>query len=429
MFGRMIKGILTRQWKKMLMIGLTIALGASLATAMLSVMLDVGDKINQELKAYGANIIVSPQEASVIEDLYDVEGGDKATKAYLREDELSKVKTIFWAFNIVDYSPFISTSVKLDDGSEVKLTGSWFNHHLELATGETLDSGIRNMRSWWDIEDGDWIDEQGSGAEGECMVGTELAKKLGISVGDSLHVTGNASAADLTVKGIFDAGGDEDEYIFTTLDTAQAIGGLDGKVDTIEVSALTTPDNELSEKAAKDPGSLTIKQYETWYCTAYASAICYQLTEVITDSTAAPVRQVASSEGAILDKTELLMGLIAVLSMVGSALGICNLVTASVMDRSREIGLMKAIGAQNSSIILQVITEILITAAIGGAAGFAAGIGFAQIIGQTVFGSSIALRTMVIPIVIVAVLAITLIGCIPAIRQLLKLSPTEVLHE
>ena len=51
MFLRMLRGALFRQWKKMLMIAFTIALGASLATSMLSVMLDVGEKVNQELKA------------------------------------------------------------------------------------------------------------------------------------------------------------------------------------------------------------------------------------------------------------------------------------------------------------------------------------------------------------------------------------------
>ena len=62
MFLRMIRGTLLRQWKKMLMIAFTIALGASLAAAMLSVMLDVGDKVNQELKTYGANITVAYDE-------------------------------------------------------------------------------------------------------------------------------------------------------------------------------------------------------------------------------------------------------------------------------------------------------------------------------------------------------------------------------
>jgi putative ABC transport system permease protein len=231
------------------------------------------------------------------------------------------------------------------------------------------------------------------------------------------------------VVGILDAGGDEDDEIFTLVDTAQALDGLDGCIDSIEVSALTTPDNELAQKAAKDPSSLTVDQYETWYCTAYASSICYQIEEVVTDSVASAVRQVADSEGQILEKTQLLMVLITILSMIGSALGICNLVTASVMERSCEIGLMKAVGAQNRAITGLVLTEIFITAIVGGVVGFGAGIGFAQIIGQTVFGSSITMRPIVIPLVAVLIVLVTLIGSIPAIRMLLKLQPTEVLHE
>ena len=69
MFFRMIRGAFTRQWKKMLMIALTVALGASLATAMLGVMMDVGDKVNQKLKTYGANITVVPKASSVLNNL------------------------------------------------------------------------------------------------------------------------------------------------------------------------------------------------------------------------------------------------------------------------------------------------------------------------------------------------------------------------
>ncbi len=426
MFFRMIFGTLFRQWKKMLMIAFTIALGASLATAMLSVMLDVGDKVNQELKTYGANITVVPKENSVLSSLYEVEG-EGGTGAYLREDELGNIKTIFWAFNIIDYAPFINASVKLDDGTEVSAVGTWFNHHMELPTGEQLDAGVTSMRSWWEIVDGKWLDEQTGSADG-AMVGKALAEKLGIKSGDTLHLNGTVSDISLNVVGIFDAGGDEDDKIFMPADTAQSLDGLDGKIDSIEVSALTTPENDLAIKAAKDPKSLTIAQYETWYCTAYASSICYQIQEVITDSVASPVRQVADSEGAILEKTQLLMSLITILSLIGAALGICNLVTASVMERSAEMGLMKAIGAQNSSVSGLVLTEITVTAVFGGTAGFFAGWGFAQIIGHSVFGSAITMRPVVIPLVAVLVLIVTLAGCIPAIRMLLRLSPCEVLH-
>ena len=426
MFFRMIFGTLFRQWKKMLMIAFTIALGASLATAMLSVMLDVGDKVNQELKTYGANITVVPKENSILSSLYEVEG-EGGTGAFLREDELGKIKTIFWAFNIIDYAPFINASVTLDDGTKASAVGTWFNHHMELPTGEQLDAGVTSMRSWWEVIDGKWLDEQ-TGGENGAMVGKALAEKLGIKSGDTLHLNGTVSELTLDVVGVFDAGGEEDDKIFMPIDMAQSLDGLDGKIDSIEVSALTTPENDLAIKAAKDPKSLTIAQYETWYCTAYASSICYQIQEVITDSVAAPVRQVADSEGAILEKTQLLMTLITILSLVGAALGICNLVTASVMERSAEIGLMKAIGAQNSSVSGLVLTEIMVTAIFGGTAGFFAGWGFAQIIGHSVFGSAIAMRPVVIPLVAVLVVIVTLAGCIPAIRMLLRLSPCEVLH-
>ena len=421
MFFRMVKGTLIRQWKKMILIAFTIGLGASLATAMLSVVLDVGDKVNKELKTFGANITVMPKRQSVVSDLYDVSGG-KSSGAYLKENELGKIKTIFWAFNIVDYTPFVKSNAKLSDGSDVQVVGSWFNHHMNLPTGEQLDAGIASLRSWWEIKDGKWIDEQANSNENDCMIGSKLAEKLGVKAGDKVKVKGSKEERELNIVGVFSSGGDEDERIFTGLKAAQALSGLEGKIDSIEVSALTTPDNELAVKAAKDPQSLTVAQYEIWYCTAYVSSICYQIQEVITDSVAAPVRQVADSEGAILDKTQLLM------LLIGSALGICNLVTASVMERSSEIGLMKAIGAHNSAITGLVLTEIIITAIIGGTVGFGCGIGFAQIIGESVFGSLITLRPMVIPIVGVLVVIVTLIGSIPAIRMLLKLEPEAVLH-
>ena len=412
------------------MIAVTIALGASLATAMLNIMLDVGDKVNQELKAYGANITVVPKENSVLTDLYALDGQEETAAAHLKEDDLGKIKTIFWGFNILDFTPFVNTTVVLDDETEVKLTGTWFNHHLALNTGEELDAGIHSLRSWWDVKNGQWLDEQKEGtANGGAMVGTVLAERLGISSGDSLHVKTSDGEKTLSVVGVFDSGGDEDEQIFTTLATAQELSGTKGLIDSIEVSALTTPDNELAKKAAtKGPGSLSPADYETWYCTAYVSSICYQIQEAIPDSVASPVRQVAESEGNILDKTQLLMILITILSLFGSALGISNLVTASVMERSNEIGLLKAIGARDYRISGIVLTEIIITAVVGGVAGYFMGYGFAQIIGQTVFNSSIEMKPMVIPIIAVLIVIVTLAGSIPAIRMLLRLRPAEVLH-
>ena len=423
MFFRMIKGTLLKQKSKMLMVAFTIALGASLTTAMLNVMLDVGDKVNQELKAYGANITVMPQGVSLLNSLYDMDSGQDDIDQYLREDDLGKIKTIFWAFNIVDFTPFIETDAKLDGKNDVTVTGTWFDHHLELPTGETLDTGIINLRSWWEI-DGEWLNEN----ENAAMVGREIAEQYNISVGDTLRLETKKAKKELVVKGIVNAGGDEDGKIFAKLDDVQELADKKGLVSKAEVSALTTPDNDLAIKAAKNPKALSISDYETWYCTAYVSSICYQIQEAIPYSVASPVRQVSDSEGAILEKTQLLMLLITILSLIASSLGISNLVTASVMERSNELGLLKAIGAKDSSVSILVLAEIMITAIIGGIAGYFAGFGFAQIIGHTVFDSAIDMKPVVIAVVSVLVIIVTLVGSIPAIRVILRLRPTEVLH-
>ncbi|MBQ6322067.1 MAG: ABC transporter permease, partial [Lachnospiraceae bacterium] len=215
---------------------------------------------------------------------------------------------------------------------------------------------------------------------------------------------------------------------FGTLDLVQEMTDREGKVASVEVSALTTPDNELAIRAARNPSALSSRDYETWYCTAYVSAICYQIQEAIPNAVANAVRQVAESEGAILDKTQLLMILITALSLIGAALGISNLVTASVMERSKEIGLLKAIGAKDSSITGVIMVEILVTALLGGVAGYFMGFGFAQLIGRTVFGAAVEMKAKVIPLVAGLIALVTLAGSLPAIRMVLRLRPAEVLH-
>ena len=421
MFWRMVLRALIRQKKKMIMIAFTIALGASLATAMLNVMFDVGDKVNQELKAYGANIRVVPQSVSILGEMMGDEG---ETNQYLREDELGKIKTIFWSFNIVDFAPFLDSTVQLNSTAKTKLVGTWFAHHMELPTGENLDTGMAAMKNWWTVE-GNWLSEDDNDG---VMAGAVVAAKNNLKIGDSVLISRAGKSKKYLVKAIFDAGGDEDECLYVNLASAQDFLAKKGLISSIEVSALTTPDNDLARRAAQDPQSLNMVDWDTWYCTAYVSSICYQIQEVISNSSARAVRQVAESEGAILNKTQLLMLLITILSLIGSALGISNLVTASVMERAQEIGLLKAVGAHDGPISALVLTEILITAVAGGCAGYFAGLGFAQIIGQSVFDSAINIKVTVIPLVAILIFVVTMAGSVPSVRLLLSLKPAEVLH-
>ena len=425
MFWRIVKGALFRQKGKMALIAFTVALGASLATSMLNTMLGVGDKVNQELKTYGANINVLPKEASLLDDLYGMQEKEGQVQKYLKESELPNIKTIFWAYNIVDYTPYLNTWVSCNnDSKHTKMVGTWFNKHMDLPTGESIDTGMIRLKNWWEVQ-GEWLSEDDKDS---VMLGKIFADRNGFKVGDEIQLKSNNLDKKLKVKGIFSSGSDEDAFIYATLKTAQEFAGVTGVVNKVEVSALTTPDNDLARKAAKNPLSLTIKEWEVWYCTAYVSAICYQITEVMTDSVAKPIRQVAESEGDILNKTTLLMVLITVLTLIGSGFGISNLITASVMERSNEIGLQKAIGASNGRIISIILVEIILTAIFGTVIGYGVGLLLTQIIGLTVFGSAIAPTAMVVPIVAILIILVTILGSIPAIRYLLNLNPTEVLH-
>ncbi|MDR3167840.1 MAG: ABC transporter permease, partial [Treponema sp.] len=235
MFWRMVRGALFRQRGKMLMVAFTIALGASLATAMLNVMLDVGDKVNQELKTYGANINVLPRGASLLDDLYGVSEGSGVSDKYLNEAELGNIKTIFWAFNIVDFTPYLNARFRLLSATagegEVRVVGTWFNHRLELPTGEALDTGMRNLKSWWDVR-GRWLNDDDTGA---VMAGEGVAKKYGLNLGDTVVFQsdgprGGGESRIFTLAGIFSAGGDEDEAFYLPLARVQELVDKPGLV-------------------------------------------------------------------------------------------------------------------------------------------------------------------------------------------------------
>ena len=424
MFWRMVRGTLFRQRSKMLMIAFTVALGVSLATAMMNVMLGVGDKVNKELKTYGANITVMHKDASILDDLYGI-SGETVSNKFLIESEIPKIKQIFWGFAILDFAPYLERTGEIEGiSNKIKIYGTWFDKHMVMPTGEEVDAGIKNLKTWWEVK-GEWLSEDDLD---KVMLGSLIAGKYNINIGDKIKVKGSNGEKELIVKGIINSGGDDDQTIYMNLKNVQDLYGLEDKVSMLEVSALTTPDNDLAKKAAQDPNSLTISEYETWYCTAYVSTISYQIQEVLSDSVAKPNRQVAESEGTILNKTELLMLLICILSSFASALGISNLITASVIERSQEIGLIKAIGGTSRRIIILILTEVVLTGILGGIFGYIAGIGFTQIIGKTVFSSYISPAVIVIPIDIALVFAVTILGSIPAIKYLLTLKPTEVLH-
>ena len=251
----MIFKTLVRQKSKMLMIAFTVVLGVSLSTAMMNVMLGVGDKVNRELKVYGANITVRHKDAALMSDLYGLTEGLGVNDKFLYEEDALKLKSIFWGFNILDFAPMLDGKAVMNNSVEIPLIGTWPEKHAVLSTGEELNTGLKSLRTWWEIE-GEWLKEND---DDFVMLGKLIASKYNLKVGDEITLNNK----NFKIKGIFHDGGNSDEKILMTLPAVQNLMNLQNKISEIEVSALTTPDNDLARKAAQDPKSLSPDEYET----------------------------------------------------------------------------------------------------------------------------------------------------------------------
>ena len=416
----------TRQLRRRSLIALTVALCASICVAMLGIVLDVGDKLNAELTTYGSNIVVQPKADAVVSNLYETDR-DAAPTAYLDESTIPKIKTIFWAYNIVDFTATLKGSVKVSSsGGEVddlSVTGTWFNKDLSLPTGETTVAGVTTMRSWWTLK-GSWPADDAD----QAVVGSDLAGRLGLSAGDTVTLTTPTGSRPLTVTGVYTSGDDDDDTLYAPLAVVQELTGHTGQVDQVEVKALTTPENDLSRKAAQNPAILSSADWETWYCTAYASSIAYQIEEAIPGAVAKQVRQVAAVEGNVLEKTQTLMILMTALSLVAAVLAVASLTTASLVERTGEFALLKAMGASSASVNRLILAETAVLGLVGTAVGALVGSGLAQLIGRIVFGSSITMRPMVYVLVVALISLVLLVATASSMRSILKIQPATALH-
>ena len=424
MLGRILKESFKRQKRRKAIAVAAIALGTAVATSLVSVSLNIEDKVRRELKAYGANIILVPRGDALPLEIGGLDFSPFLKGEYLEEADLIKIKEIFWKHNIVGFAPFLSVTAE-SEGRPVVLTGTWFSKKMKLTDGREFVTGVKEISSYWKI-DGDWIaDERDTlGA----LVRNSLARKFNLRPGDSLEVNYSGKRYSLEVRGIITTGGAEENQIFTNLGLVQNLTGLTGKFKKLQVSALTVPENELYKEYLKDPTKMSSEDFEIWYCTPYVSAIVFQLEEVIANSKGKPVRQVAESEGVILMRIKLLLLLITGSALAASTLGVMSTMTTAVMERRLEIALARAIGAGEGQVAALFALEITIVGAIGGIAGFGLGSLLAQAIGLSVFGSRVPLPVVTLPLILIISVGVAILGSLLPVRNALRAEPAGILH-
>jgi putative ABC transport system permease protein len=418
MFVRLVYESFRRQKRRKLLAGAAITLGVTVATAMIGVATDIGDKMNHELRTIGANILVTPKE-----DTLDVEIGGVNLKppsdgAFLNEADLPKIKGTFWHNNITGFAPMlpVQTGLERDGKTEnVTLLGTYFAKQISFGK-EEFTTGVRSTDPWWKVS-GAWPEDSSR----DVLLGERLAGRLSERAGDEITLDGRR----LRVSGILSTGGSEDDQVVGSIALAQEILGRPGAVKRVYVSALTKPEDAL---ARRDPKSLSGAIYDRWYCSPYPQSIAFQLQEAIPNSHAEQIRQVAQNEGAVLTRIEGLIFLVTLAALFGSALAVSAAMATAIFERRAEVGLMKALGAGRLAVASIFFAEATLLALLGGAVGFAAGGMLAHEIGRSIFGSEITIAPVLLPVILVIAVIVTFAGSAAAIRKAVGMDPVFALR-
>jgi putative ABC transport system permease protein len=433
MFLRLVADSFTRRPKRKMLTLAALALGMAVATAALSVSLDVGDRLAQEFRSLGANLLVTPEADSLPLEIGGVDYRPANAGAYLPEADLGKLKIIFWRFNILAFAPILEVPVQawspvsknwsspgVVDGTT--LIGTWSDHSVPIPDGTTYQTGIEKTNPWWHV-DGRWFKE----ATDECLVGTAFAKKFGVKAGDVLnvHSSDRTGWKALKVVGIVSTGGPEENAVVAPLAVAQGLAETPGKYRRLYVSALTKPEDAFGRR---DPKTMTPAEFDRWYCSPYISAIALQISQELKGTDARVIRRVAEGEGTILTRVRTLLWVVTIAALLAAALAVGASAAASVIERRTEIGLMKALGAGSGLVGVLLAAEQLLVAFVGGGIGYAVGILLARLLGEKIFGFTPEPKFFLFFIVLVLASLITLLGSAYPLRRASQYDPAPILR-
>lgn len=429
MLAHIVSRSLVRRRRRKLLTLLSVTLGIAVAAAVASLALDVGDRVGRELRSFGANIALTPAADGLPVMVGGVDLRPVGSGAFLDEGDLVKLKKIFWRHNIMAFAPYLSLPGSVE-GRRAVLVGSWFQKTLVVDKSESVTTGLKSLHQTWKVS-GAWpSDDDPSG----CLVGQRLAAALGTAPGSTLEFRPDASQTSsvtseprqLTVRGILEAGGEQDDQIIAPLATVQMLAGLPGKYRRAEVSALTKPEDAF---ARSDVTRMTPQDFDRWYCTPYVSAICYQMQQAIPGIEARPVYRVAETEGRILDRVGILMALLAGGALVSATLAVASMMLATVLERRGEIGLYKSLGATNARVASIFLLEALVVGLVGGLGGYFAGSLMAHHLGKLIFGLPAEMHWVILPGAVALAVIVTLAGSAWPIAMGLRLAPAAVLHD
>ncbi|MDR1568048.1 MAG: FtsX-like permease family protein, partial [Streptococcaceae bacterium] len=253
-----------------------------------------------------------------------------------------------------------------------------------------------------------YVDGRFPRVKGEVLVGQELAERFRFKLGESYSLIGETSelenrTAKVTIAGILQTGGKEEAMMYGDISCLnQLFTNQQFQYDVIEASVAKN-ESELI-RLGKEIERLSHQQ------------IRFEVA-----------KQLTISEGVVSKKLTALIFFVTIIVLIITLICVGTTMMSVVTERRKEVGLKKALGATDASIVVEFLGEGSILGIIGGSFGIILGYFFAKIVGLQVFGRLVTFPLWLFPLTIVIALLITLLACFIPVKSALKVDSAIVL--
>ena len=357
-------------------------IGVATVVTLLSLTDALGQRAQNELENFGANIIITPRSDELALNYGGIQlGGVNLIASEIEQASLANIDDIPNRRNVATIGPKVLGAVEVD-GQRVMMMGVDPKAEFKL-------------KRWWSIA-GRPI-EKGR----ELLVGDAVVKRFDLSMGDTLKVNGQ----DYTVVGLLaKTGSQDDQLLIAPLSVAQAALGKEGQVSMVEIAALChdCPVDDMVN----------------------------QLQIALPGTAVQAVQQVVKTRMHALDQIRLFAWGVAVTVVIIGALLVFVTMMAAISERTREIGIFRAIGYRRRHVLHLVLVEAAIVSALGGVLGYLTGIAATLAALPLLEGGKASWQwnpTLAVASVVAAILVGLIASLQPALRAS-RLEPSEALR-
>ena len=371
MYLKMITSSLIRRRSRMLVALLAIAIGSTVLSGLLTIYYDIPRQMGTVFRSYGANVIFLPAES----------------EAKIVQEQIGAIKQVIDSEKLVGFAPYIYQSAKV-------------NEQPYMIAATDLASAKSNSPYW--LIRGDWPHNKK-----EVLIGHEISRNIELSVGDTFIVNtpkpnGDVTVNECTVSGIVTTGGVEEEFIFMSLEDIKGIIGYDDQFDVIECSIDGNQE--------------------------YLKSIADTVSKQVNGITPRLVKRVTESQDVVLNKLQALVWIVTIIVLFLTMICVTTTMMAVVAERRKEIGLKKALGASNGSVVKDFMGEAVMLGLIGGILGVVLGYVFADNVSISVFAREVSFPVQLAPFTVIASIIITIVSCLFPVRATVDIDPALVLR-